>query len=93
MKFGKQFDDEVAAAGVLGTRVPWINYGCVSTQKFTHAFGVGYFLASCWGGGGRTASGGERQGWGRREQGRGQASGICFLDPLAVALLSLPHIF
>ena len=29
MKFGKQFETEINAAGVLGDRVPWIDYGCV----------------------------------------------------------------
>lgn len=29
MKFGKQLETEINAAGVLGDRVPWIDYGCV----------------------------------------------------------------
>jgi hypothetical protein len=31
MKFGKQLEEEINAAGVLGDRVPWIDYGYVST--------------------------------------------------------------
>ena len=31
MKFGKQLESEINAAGVLGDRVPWIDYGYVST--------------------------------------------------------------
>jgi|TARA_B100000482_G_scaffold80104_1_gene57120 hypothetical protein len=30
MKFGKQLESEINAAGVLGDRVPWIDYGYVS---------------------------------------------------------------
>jgi hypothetical protein len=29
MKFGEQLENEMVAAGLVGDKLPWINYGCV----------------------------------------------------------------
>ena len=30
MKFGKQLEDKITAAGAIGEKIPWLNYACVS---------------------------------------------------------------
>lgn len=32
MRFGEQLENEMFAAGLVGTKLPWIDYGCVAAR-------------------------------------------------------------